>query len=117
MYKILVPKFTKPNLIREKLLNSLSYEKGLQKLLMKLTPGHVRISLKISIVHSVTYLTNSSLVCTVNEQRQLPHLPFTSVNNYSGVYNLTFAHPLQGLLSKLLKRYNNLEKNITEFMT
>ncbi len=40
-YKILMPKITKPNVFREKMLNSLSYEKGGQKMLMKLTTGRV----------------------------------------------------------------------------
>jgi len=38
-YTILAPKISKPNIIREKLLNLLSYEKRLHKMLMKLTPG------------------------------------------------------------------------------
>jgi len=37
LYKILVPKITKPNVIREKLLNYLSYKKRARKMLMKLT--------------------------------------------------------------------------------
>jgi len=36
---MLTPKITKPNVIREKLLNSLLYEKRARKMLMKSTPG------------------------------------------------------------------------------
>jgi len=39
LYEILAPKITKPNVIREKLLNSLSYKKLELKILMNLTPG------------------------------------------------------------------------------
>jgi len=39
LYKILVPKITKPNATREKLLSLLSYEKRGRKMLIKLTPG------------------------------------------------------------------------------
>jgi len=39
LYEILVPKISKPNVTREKLLNLLSYEKRACKMLMKLTPG------------------------------------------------------------------------------
>ncbi len=39
LYKILAPKFTKPNVTREKLLNLLSYEKGVHNILMRLTLG------------------------------------------------------------------------------
>ncbi len=42
LYKILAPKITKPNVIREKLLNLLSYEKRARKMLMKLTPDRWR---------------------------------------------------------------------------
>jgi len=38
-YKIMAPKITKPNIIREKLLNLLWYEKPARKMLMKLTQG------------------------------------------------------------------------------
>jgi hypothetical protein len=38
LFKILVPKITNPKVIREKLPNPLLYEKGVCKMLMKLTP-------------------------------------------------------------------------------
>jgi len=38
LYKILVPKITKPNITREKLLNLISYKKCKRKMLVKLTP-------------------------------------------------------------------------------
>ncbi len=39
LYEILAPKITKPNVIKEKLQNLLSYEERACKMLMKLTPG------------------------------------------------------------------------------
>ncbi len=45
LYKILSPKITKPNIIREKVLNSLLYEKPACKMLMTLTHGCYIINL------------------------------------------------------------------------
>jgi len=43
LYEIFGPKITKPNVTREKLLNSLSYKKRARKMLMKLTQGAIKI--------------------------------------------------------------------------
>jgi len=41
LYEMLAPKITKLNVTIEKLPKRLMYEKGVQTMLMKLTPGHL----------------------------------------------------------------------------
>jgi len=56
-------KIEKPNVIREKLLNLLSYKKGLRSMLMKLTPNRFEIQVYIFLFRANTVRQEVPAVC------------------------------------------------------